>query len=461
MLQSALGAADATAGTNAKLDGPWRSTYLDAFRAATVLGADDRETALRVARAGLAAVDELMVCDDGNGDTPVSALLERAPREELRTMTVLGDQQAERELTIPYRGSRLAGDALRRQLDDWVTRGVLTSGAREQVTAVLNNPSWLSLEGRTVVALGAAAEMAPVRPLLRWGATVAAVDVPRAEPWARLQTAAAGGAGTLLAPQQGPSEHPGVDLLTQLPETAEWLVGLGTSLVLGTYLYADSGAHVRLSVAADVLGRRVRAVRPDAVLAYLATPTDTFIVPSEAVEHCRRRLTDRGPVRRASSSVLRRASRSLLLEPAYTGDGPHLCDALVPVQGPNYALAKRIQRWRAAAARDEGATVSLRVAPASATRSVMKNRVLRAVYAGAHRFGVEVFAPDTANTLLAALLVHDLHVPSPVHEQVWQDEAYGAVHGGLWTAAYEPRSALGLAALLGAVPSSLPGRGEA
>jgi hypothetical protein len=29
------------------------------------------------------------------------------------------------------------------------------------------------------------------------------------------------------------------------------------------------------------------------------------------------------------------------------------------------------------------------------------------------------------------------------------DEAYGAVHGGIWRAPYEPRSALGLAALLG------------
>ena len=31
----------------------------------------------------------------------------------------------------------------------------------------------------------------------------------------------------------------------------------------------------------------------------------------------------------------------------------------------------------------------------------------------------------------------------------WQDEAHAAAHGGLWRIAYAPRSALGLAALLG------------
>ena len=80
----------------------------------------------------------------------------------------------------------------------------------------------------------------------------------------------------------------------------------------------------------------------------------------------------------------------------------------MPQQGPNYALAKRLQRWRATRARDDGVTVSLNVAPPTRTRSVVKNRALAAAYAGAHRFGIEVFEPATSNTLMAALLVHDL-----------------------------------------------------
>ena len=57
-----------------------------------------------------------------------------------------------------------------------------------------------------------------------------------------------------------------------------------------------------------------------------------------------------------------------------------------------------------------------------------------------------------ATTLMAALLVHDLAAgpgATTARRHPWQDEAYAAVHGGIWRAAYAPRSALGLAAVLG------------
>src|SRR3989442_10988496 len=88
----------------------------------------------------------------------------------------------------------------------------------------------------------------------------------------------------------------------------------------------------------------------------------------------------------------------------------------------------------------------MNVAPPTRTRSVMKNRVLAAAYAGAHRFGVEVFEPATTTVLMAALLVHDLHAGGgPAHAHPWQDEAYAAAPGGLWRIAYAPPSALRLA----------------
>ncbi|MFE3228176.1 hypothetical protein [Nocardia sp. NPDC059228] len=97
----------------------------------------------------------------------------------------------------------------------------------------------------------------------------------------------------------------------------------------------------------------------------------------------------------------------------------------------------------------DGQLVSFNVAPASWTRSVTKNRALAAAYGGAHHFRVEVFEPDTCRVLMAALLIHDLHrppTPRPHPEALFSDQA---LHGGLWRAAYEPRSALGFAALLG------------
>ena len=211
---------------------------------------------------------------------------------------------------------------------------------------------------------------------------------------------------------------------------ADWLGSLDGRLTLGNYLYADGGSHVLVSVAADVLGRRLTLARPDTALAFLATPTDVFVVPREAVEYSNRAYAQRSRVGKTLGRPLSWATRGRLLHRAYPpGADLGIGDALVPVQGPNYALAKRIQRWRATAARRDGQTVSFHVAPSTRTRSVVKNRALAAAFAGAHRFGVEVFEPGTANVLMAALLVHDLNVGTPTHDHPWQDEAYAAVHG--------------------------------
>ena len=160
---------------------------------------------------------------------------------------------------------------------------------------------------------------------------------------------------------------------------------------------------------------------------------------------------DRSGPSRMTGGLLHTLSGGRLLHPAYPpGADPGICDSLIPQQGPNYALAKRVQRWRATAARQDGTLVSLNVAPPTRTRSVTKNRILAAAYQGAPRFGVEVFEPETTRTLMAALLVHDLNArPSGADTLPWQDEARSAAHGGLWRIAYTPRSALGLGVLLG------------
>ncbi len=236
-----------------------------------------------------------------------------------------------------------------------------------------------------------------------------------------------------------------------MPEVGDWLAGLTGPLVVGNYVYADGAANVRVCAAADTLTLRLQAVRDDVALAFLATPTDVFAVPADAVAHSVRAYGNRSVPLKLASRPLRGLSGGRLLRRAYRpGSDPGISDNLVAQQGPNYALAKRLQRWRASLARDSGSTVSLTVAPPTRTRSVVKNRALAAVYAGAHRFGAEIFEPDTTRVLMAALLVHDLHADGgPAHPHPWQDEAYAAAHGGLWRIAYAPRSVLGLAALLG------------
>jgi hypothetical protein len=420
-----------------------------------------------------------------DGDEPdLDDLLTLAAGRSLGTATVAGMGEPERELFLPYRGQRLRGDDLARRLDAWVSAGVIEPSCADAVREVAAHPEWLSLPGRTVAVLGAGSEIGPLPVLLRWGATVAGVDLAQPRIWQRVLHDARSGAGTLHVPVPGgPADGQaagagvaggevagvdvagtaggaaggdvagtaGADLTRQVPEVADWLAGLGGSLVLGNYVYADGAANVRVCCAADALTLRLQAARDDLALAFLATPTDVFAVPADAVEQSARAYAGRPLAVKLAGRPLRTLSGGRLLRRAYLpGSDPGISDCLVAQQGPNYALAKRLQRWRASVARDGGSTVSLNVAPPTRTRSVVKNRALAAAYAGAHRFGAEVFEPDTTRVLMAALLVHDLNTGGgPVHDHPWQDEAHAAAHGGLWRIAWAPRSALGLAALLG------------
>lgn len=421
----------------------WRRGYLTHFSRLVEAGLGTSQDAVTIATEGLRSINEQMLC----GDVTLTEALasQSADAEQWSTVEIVGDAQPETELSVPYRGRRLTGAALDEQLDDWVRRGVVEPTFSDAIREVAAHPEWLRLEGDTVVVLGAGAEMGPYRSLLRWGADVVAVDLPRADVQQRIREQAREGAGRVRLPAAG--KETGADLLHMLPALSHWIEGIDGRLVLGTYCYADGATHVRVSMAADAIAARLLSQRPDTALAYLATPTDVFAVPAGAVTTSNEAYENG---RRVVRAPFRALSRGRLLQRNYPPDvEPGVCDSLVPQQGPNYALAKRVQRWRAAAARHDGATVSLNVAPATRTASVVKNRALAAAYAGAHRFGVEIFEPATSNVLMAALLVHDLrseHVPS---DEPWREEAFAAAHGGLWTAAYHPRSALGLAAVLG------------
>ncbi|HTJ38921.1 MAG TPA: hypothetical protein VL738_37295 [Dactylosporangium sp.] len=448
VVADALRGVDPVGARGAEASTDWRRDYLVHFRRLVEAGLASRDAALTIARDGLASLHEHMrYRRNADGDEePLDAAF-TAGGPALATMTVTGRGEPEGELVVPYRGRHLAGEELDRQLEQWVAAGTVERSCADAVRTVAANPGWLSLPGRPVVVLGAGAEMGPLWALLRWGADVVAVDLPRPAIWQRLTALAERHAGRLHLPVAG--EERGADLLHDLGRVAEWIEGLDGSLVLGNYVYADGALNVRVAMAVDALTLRLRQRRPDLGLAFLATPTDVFVVPDDAVDEANRRYaaaTGIGRVRRP----LRVLSAGRLLTRNYPpGLYPGINDSLVPQQGPNYALAKRLQRWRAAEARAAGVPVSLAVAPATRTRSVVKNRLLAAAFAGAHRFGIEIFEPATSNTLMAAMLVHDLNAARPVHEHPWQDEAYGAAHGGLWRQPYSARSALGIAVLMG------------
>ncbi len=370
-----------------------------------------------------------------------------APGSGFARRKIRGEGQPATELTIPYGRRELRGSELTGQLREWVDDGVVEPSCAGAVEMVMEHPEWLPLRGQRIVLIGAGAEMSPLEPLSSWGADVVAIDRPIEGISQRIETLARRGAGRTTIPLAD-GDRPGLDIVHSPAQARDWIAGLaaGEELVLGMYAYADSGMHVRVSVAADMIASDLLARRPQTALAFLGTPTDAYLVPEEVVEESRRAYAARR-VRRVLQGPLRLASAGRLFAPAYTG-GSTIADVLVSQQGPNYAIAKRIQRWRGVLASTRGSIVSFNVAPPTLTRSVTKNRLLAAAYAGAGRFGIEVFPPPTARALMAALLVHDLNITlERGHpEGLFSD---GAAHGGLWRAPYDPRSVLGIAALSG------------
>ncbi|HET6815675.1 MAG TPA: hypothetical protein VFH66_00405 [Mycobacteriales bacterium] len=438
----------------------WRRDYVARLVDIEAASATSPKHALLVAADGLAAVHEHMVFARDGEEVPVGRALAtwREPRFDTQTLTGAGAHPG--RLAIPYRGHTLTGDELQRQLDRWVSDGIVERSCAEALRLVAANPDWLDASDLTVAVVGAAAEMGPLPSLTRWGATVLAVDIRRSDIWDRIRGFALAGSGTVHMPVDTSKRGTlGADLLTETPEIRAWLDGFDGPLVIGNYAYADGAAFVRVATAADALVEDLVRTRPDTAVAYLASPTDVFAVPGELVDghHVRGR---RGRLMRLP---LRTATAGRLFTPNYRrvvesegGRRYGLADSVIPQQGPNYALAKRLQRWRAVLARQTVVT-SANVAPATRTRSVMKNRILAAAYSGASSYGVEVFDVETSSTMMAALLIHDLRNPkaaaapsAPLAHplDLFVDQA---AHGGLWRLPYEPRSVLTLAALEGLV----------
>ncbi len=322
----------------------WRKHYLAPVRRIVEAGARSGKDALRIAGEGLAAVHHNLVFRRGDSET---SLLEAVASggEPFGTGTISGGGARERDVVVPYRGTELRRDTLRRQLDAWVEAAVVEPSCARAVASVVDNPDWLDLSDRTFVLLGAAAEMGPLESLCKWGADVVAVDLDRPAVWDRILGVAHSGSGRVRFPER--DGKAGADLLADTPEIAAWLRTLDGSLAVGSYAYADGSAFLKLAGALDALTAAVGKHRPGTPIAYLATPTDVFAVPVDVVERSRAaRVPDVGrALRRLSGNRLFGANYPAVVD-GEDGRRWGIADALVPQQGPNYALAKMLQRRR-------------------------------------------------------------------------------------------------------------------
>ncbi len=435
----------------------WRTRYPAAFHALTAVSASSPAAARGIAADGLRSALALLRYVHHGSESALSRGSWRKTESSLGAQTIRGGGDAEPALRVPFADGVLEGDALRAQLTDWRDRGIVEQSFAAAVEKVIENPKWLSLPGFQVLVVGAGAELSPYLPLLAWGANVLAVEAPGTEVWQRLTDAAAQGAGTVTFPVA--ADVPGADVARDFPQVLGWVYANAHKkrrLVAG--LYADDARLVEATAAFGVIADDLVANWPDTTLAYLGSPTDCYAVKTDVMAEARRRWNDRGftaPVQNA----LRIASRSTLFRPHYHDEvvdyeGNHwgLADAVTAALGPDFVLAKRLQRWRGVRACANGQRISFNVAPASWTRAVADNRALAAILHGIKHFGVEVFAADTARTLMAAKLVADLFDPPAVDTEANPEELFyeGAAHGGLWRLPYEPLSALRVAAAMGA-----------
>jgi hypothetical protein len=340
-----------------------------------------------------------------------------------------------------------------------VRRGVIELDTGAAMCKVAETPGWLDLSGHTFVLFGAGSAMGPYPILMSLGAHVIAIDLNIPAIWKRLIATARASPGTLTIPLQkavpeGASDDDlasvaGCNLLGQTPEVRNWLLSLypEKSLVLGAYCYLDGPMFVRVSMAMDaIIGDLVEKRKVKPALAYLCTPTDAHVCTTTARDMAAENLKKQPAWQSLMAQIFAIAMpKSKMVKNQVKGDPDALpvVDAIVREQGPNYCLAKRLQHWRAVLSRKAGCVVSSNIAPATATKSVVSNKLFALAYNGMHYFKpMEVFYQETSNAVMSALLINDLQNPQskanpavPL-ENPMQLFTATSFHGGCWRTGY-------------------------
>jgi hypothetical protein len=478
IIAEALASVDHNLSVQAMQEKNWRKQYPKYFKALVQHGILNDQAPLDIATCGLnKAHHSFEFYRDGQKHLFIDVM--SLATQPLYTIQLKGESEAAPEWYVPYKGQKLQGNTLLAQLQTWQDAGIVEPSHADALRACVAHPEWFDLSDRTVVLFGAASEAGPLTWLSKWKANIAAVDLPNTRIWGKILDTIKHGNATLYAPciealsedstEAELKEKLGANLLTQTPEIAHWLAQSQHQLDLAAIAYLDGEKHVRVSMAMDAIMQYVSAKKPDTSLMYMCTPTDVYAVPKEAVEASELKFAQRSQKQQWMSKGISALSRQHFFQknlhdliPSNNGKSYGIADCLVVEQGPNYALAKRIQQWRATLARHNGQRVSINIAPSTTTHSVTKNPLLKAAFNGAELFDVEAFSPETTNAIMAALWIHDLRNPESVaNPELKLDHPLelmmeGANHGGLWRVAYLARTALPFAAVYGFATDKLP-----
>mmetsp|Transcript_4324 Transcript_4324/g.8276 ORF Transcript_4324/g.8276 Transcript_4324/m.8276 type:complete len:756 (+) Transcript_4324:35-2302(+) len=461
-LAAAIAAVDKEYAEKVRKERNWRFGYTKHFLKLVELQSSTPSAALAIATAGLKHMHKSFEFVSSDGSTKsFEDAMKSSDFEPFKTGFIKGQgEKTERKIKVPYKGGVLEGQALKDQVKKWVSYGTIEESAGDAIIMCVDNPKWMDLSDRYFVMLGAGSAMGPFKVLLALGANIVAIDLDRSGIWKNLITYAEKSPGTITFPMKKEQkacktdeeiyENSGSNLFTQTPAISQWLSKLypDEDFVVGSYAYLDGALHVQVSLAMDAICADLTKSRK-ATLAYLMTPTDAHPCTKDASEAALKEY-NRMTFGRAFEAFWQIVSRGSFLKknarkPHKASNGAELYwfNGLAVAQGPNYALAKRLQAWRAVVARSSGCTVSSNVAPATSTVSVVHNRSFALAYEGMPYFKpYEIFEPDTSKAVMLALLTNDLRNkksvanPSVTLENPNELFAYNQFHGGSARCAY-------------------------
>eukprot|EP00397_Hematodinium_sp_SG-2012_P025926 GEMP01027125.1.p1 GENE.GEMP01027125.1~~GEMP01027125.1.p1 ORF type:complete len:475 (-),score=108.07 GEMP01027125.1:916-2319(-) len=378
----------------------WRFQYPKHFRRMTNLM--NEKSCTQIAEAGLAAAYQAftingkplaeMVNSDGDDDI-----------QDFKTLTIKGEGQVT-AVEVQYKNGTYAGDELLKLVTTFSDGEKLEKSCLTAITQVLPKLD-RKLDDKWFVLLGAGSEIGPCEFLLQRGANVVALRTRKVDAWKALVKKVKSWPGTLYIPtEDGSVETAGCDLIGETHRALRWVRGVvpaNADLTVGYYIYLDGVKHVTATMACDLIMTRFQK-KQNARLAYICSPT-VSVPLSKEMKDAMQTNRDLAPwyVRFSGCPAL---DVDLLDEDAQI----YLMHGYMTKQGPNYALAKTLQNFRALLS----PKVSWQLAPASRTLSVTHNSTMEKLLGGfAYIPPMEVFDPDSVATICGLLLMSDVFFP--------------------------------------------------
>ena len=325
-----------------------------------------------------------------------------------------------------------------------VGENVITHAAAQslnEIAAKIEAEGDLSLEGRKIVVIGAAAEMASTRHFLQMGAEVLWLDQA---PPLQVFVEQADFSGVLHYPKNS------ADLLTQPAEILATIVEFAAGDACDLCLYAYAPGQARELRLTGVMNAIVNALPRELIasVTMLVSPTTPSELQLEDKELLERRFSER-PKWEAMLDKFGALGRS--------GGVAEFKEhstirSVVSIQGASYQAAQYLSKvmmaeaWATHGQVHESKAVPMRVSANTAaitkTRS-LDHPVFDAAFGGAAALQVQTFSPEQSQCLNALLAVQDwLSVEKPVPGKV-------RIHGGIHVLPYPLESALRPAAVIG------------